>query len=134
MPSATESPDGLVRLACQGTAAEVAERFEAALRARGVMVFAHIDFSGDAKKAGLSMRPEVLIVFGNPKAGTPLMVAEPTVGIDLPLKVLIWEDGEGHAWLAYNEASYIVRRHHLDASFAGNLSALVPLIESAARG
>jgi uncharacterized protein (DUF302 family) len=131
----TQSPaPGLVRMASSGSVAAGADRLEAALRSRGILVFARIDFSGDAARAGLSMRPEQLLVFGNPKGGTPLMVAQPSVGIDLPFKVLFWEDGEGRSWLAYNAPEYLVERHGLDAAFATNLAALVPLIEQAARG
>jgi uncharacterized protein (DUF302 family) len=125
---------GLVRLASSGSVAAGADRLEAALRSRGILIFARIDFSGDAARAGLSMRPEQLLVFGNPKGGTPLMVARPSVGIDLPFKVLFWEDGEGRSWLAYNAPEYLVERHGLDAAFTANLAALVPLIEQAARG
>jgi uncharacterized protein (DUF302 family) len=132
--TAEGSQNGLVRVACKGSVSEAAERLEAALRAKGVIVFARIDFSADAKKAGLTMRPEVLIIFGSPKAGTPLMVAAPSVGIDLPLKVLLWEESDGRAWLAYNEPAYIIKRHQLDLGLAANLAGLIPLIESSARG
>jgi uncharacterized protein (DUF302 family) len=125
---------GLVRMACSGSVAAAADRLESLLRSRGILLFARIDFSGDAAKAGLAMRPEQLLVFGNPKGGTPLMVAQPTVGIDLPFKVLFWEDGDGKSWLAYNAPEYLVQRHGLEAAFATNLAALVPLIERAARG
>ena len=130
----TQSASGLVRLACSGSVAACADRLDALLRSRGILVFARIDFSGDAARAGLTMRPEQLLLFGNPKGGTPLMVAQPTVGLDLPFKVLFWEDSEGKSWLAYNAPGYLVQRHALDAGFAKNLAALVPLIEQAARG
>ncbi len=125
---------GLVRMACSGSVAATADRLESLLRVRGILIFARIDFSGDAARAGLSMRPEQLLVFGNPKGGTPLMVAQPTTGIDLPFKVLFWEDAEGKSWLAYNTPEYLVQRHGLEAALAGNLAALVPLIGQAARG
>jgi uncharacterized protein (DUF302 family) len=134
MSTPVESGNGLVRIACNGSATDVAARLEAALRDRGIAVFARIDFSSDARKAGLTMHTEVLLIFGNPKAGTPLMIAAPGVGIDLPLKALVWEDDESRAWLAYNDPHYIIRRHGLDAALAGNLTALIPLIEGAARG
>jgi uncharacterized protein (DUF302 family) len=133
MDTTQDSDRGLVRLACSRPVAETAQRLEAALRARGVMVFARIDFSGDAQRAGLALRPEQLLVFGNPKAGTPLMAAQPTAGLDLPFKVLLWEDGAGRSWLAYNAPRYILERHGLDASLAANLAPLIPLIEQAAR-
>jgi uncharacterized protein (DUF302 family) len=124
---------GWVQIPARSSVAATADRLEAALRARGVLIFARIDFCADAARAGLSMRPEQLIVFGNPKAGTPLMVAAPTAGLDLPLKALIWEDTEGHCWIAYNDPHYILRRHGLEPRFGENLAAVVPLIEGAAR-
>jgi uncharacterized protein (DUF302 family) len=129
--SASDLERGMVRLACAQPVAATAERLESLLRARGIMVFARIDFSGDAQRAGLAMRPEQLILFGNPKAGTPLMVAQPTVGLDLPFKVLLWEDAQGRSWLAYNAPRYIVQRHELDGALAQSFAALIPLIEQA---
>jgi uncharacterized protein (DUF302 family) len=124
---------GWIQIRSRHPVAATADRLEASLKARGILVFARIDFSADAARAGLAMRPEQLIIFGNPKAGTPLMVAAPTVGLDLPVKALIWEDAAGICWIAYNDPRYIVRRHGLASSFAENLAAVVPLIESAAR-
>jgi len=90
--SPTES--GIVRIASQHSVAATVERLEAALRERAILIFARIDFSGDAGRAGLTMRPEQLLIFGNPKGGTPLMQAAPSVGLDLPLKALVWEDAD----------------------------------------
>jgi uncharacterized protein (DUF302 family) len=78
------------------------------------------------------MRPEQLLIFGNPKAGTPLMQAQPTVGLDLPLKALIWEDAEGRVTIAYNDPQYVLRRHGLPPSLAANIAGVIPLIERAA--
>jgi uncharacterized protein (DUF302 family) len=122
---------GLVRIASRYTVGETIGRLETVLREHGISVFARIDFSGDAQRSGLTLRPEELLVFGNPKAGTPLMVASPSVGIDLPFKVLAWEDADGRVWVAYNSPEYIVTRHGLDGAFARNLAALVPLITQA---
>jgi len=105
---------------------------EALARARGLTVFARIDFSGDASRAGLGLRPMGLVILGNPKAGTPLLAAAPTVGIDLPLKVLVWEDAEGRTWLGYNDVSYLQRRHHFPAELMKNIAALGALVEAAA--
>jgi uncharacterized protein (DUF302 family) len=124
---------GWIQIPARSSVAATADRLEAALKARGVLVFARIDFCADAARAGLTMRPEQLIVFGNPKAGTPLMLAAPTAGLDLPLKALIWEDADGQCWIAYNDPQYILRRHGLEPRFRENLAAVVPLIESAAR-
>ena len=124
---------GITRITSAHSVAQTMERLESLLKERGVMIFARIDFSGDAARAGLSMRPEQMLIFGNPKAGTPLMQSVPAAGLDLPLKVLVWEDAEGHTQIAYNDPQYIIRRHGLDAALAANLAAVVPLIEHAAQ-
>jgi len=124
---------GITRMRSAHSVAQTVQRLESLLKERGVMIFARIDFSGDAARAGLSLRPEQLLIFGNPKAGTPLMQSVPAAGLDLPLKALVWEDAEGHTQIAYNDPHYIIRRHGLDAALAANLAAVVPLIERAAQ-
>ena len=133
MNSPTASDTGVVRIACAHSVPETAARLEALLKERGVQIFAHIDFSGDAARAGLQLRPEQMLIFGNPKAGTPLMQAEALAGLDLPLKALIFEDAAGKTWIAWNDPQYIVHRHALPATLAANLAAVVPLIERAAQ-
>jgi uncharacterized protein (DUF302 family) len=123
---------GIVRIPSQHSVATTLERLESLLKERGIMIFARIDFSGDAGRAGLTMRPEQMLIFGNPKAGTPLMQSAPTAGLDLPLKALVFEDAGGRTSVAYNDPQYVVRRHGLDAALAANLAAVVPLIEKAA--
>ena len=124
---------GIVRIASSFGVAETIDRLERLLKERGLIVFARIDFSGDAARAGLSMRAEQMLIFGNPKAGTPLMQAVPSCGIDLPLKALAWEDAAGRTWLAWNAPDWLVRRHGLAPAFAANLAAAVPILEAAAR-
>jgi uncharacterized protein (DUF302 family) len=92
---------------------ETVEKLEKALEAKGVKLFALIDHSGEAEKAGMQMRPTKLLIFGNPKAGTPLMVAVPSIAIDLPMKILISEDADGRVWISYNAPAYIQARHGL---------------------
>jgi uncharacterized protein (DUF302 family) len=133
MSEPTHEERGWIQLPARSPVATIADRLQAALKAAGILVFARIDFCADAARAGLSMRPEQLIVFGNPKAGTPLMVAAPTAGLDLPLKALIWEDADGQSWIAYNDPQYILSRHGLEPRFRENLAAVVPLIEGAVR-
>jgi uncharacterized protein (DUF302 family) len=133
MISAANPDSGIVRIPSQHSVAVTVQRLESLLKERGIIVFARIDFSGDAGRAGLAMRSEQLLVFGNPKAGTPLMLAAPTAGLDLPLKALVWEDPEGKVWLAYNDPQYVVRRHALAPALAANLAAAVPILESAAK-
>ena len=132
MNTASSAGNGIIRLASQHSVAATLERLESLLRERGVMIFARIDFSGDAARAGLTMRSEQMLIFGNPKGGTPLMQSAPTTGLDLPVKALVWEDADGSTSIAYNDPQYVVRRHGLDAALAANLAALVPLIERAA--
>jgi uncharacterized protein (DUF302 family) len=124
---------GVVRIPSQHGVAETVDRLERLLKERGLVVFARIDFSGDAARVELAMRPEQMLIFGNPKAGTALMQAVPAAGLDLPLKALVWEDADGRTWLAYNAPDYIVQRHGLAPGFAANLAAAVPLLEAAAK-
>jgi len=128
-----QSDAGLVQLPCHHGVQETVERLERLLKERGLTVFARIDFSGDAARAGLTMREEQMVIFGNPKAGTPLMQAIPRSGIDLPLKALVWEDADGRTWLAYNAPEYVLQRHGLAASFGANLAAPIPILEAAAK-
>lgn len=123
--------DGMVVLASRRTVAQTMDRLEALLKEKGILVFAHIDFAADAARAGLNLRPEQLLIFGNPKGGTPLMVQKPTVGLDLPLKALAWEDAQGECWLGYNDPKYIVQRHGVEDALQKNLAAVVPLLELA---
>ncbi len=105
--------DGLVTLPSPVTAQETLSRLLSAIADRGLAVFATIDHAYAARQAGLEMRPASLVLFGSPKAGTPLMQIAPTLAIDLPLKALVWEDDEGNAWLTYNAPSWVARRHSL---------------------
>jgi uncharacterized protein (DUF302 family) len=133
MTSALISTRGLITLRSSHSVSATIDRLETRLKERGIIVFARIDFSGDAGRAGLTMQPEQLLIFGNPKAGTPLMLAEPAAGLDLPLKALAWEGADGKVWLAYNDPAYVVERHALPSQLTANLAAVVPLIEYAAQ-
>jgi uncharacterized protein (DUF302 family) len=124
---------GVVRLRSQHSVAVTLQRLEALLKERGVKIFACIDFSGDAAAAGLTLPAEKLLIFGNPKAGTPLMQSVPLAGLDLPIKALVYGDSDGGSVIAYNDPHYIVQRHGLPEALAANLAAVVPLIEQAAR-
>ena len=130
MSSAADHP-GVIQLRSRHPVSVTIDRLEALLKQRGILVFARIDFSGDAERAGLRMPAEQMLIFGNPKAGTPLMLAVPAVGLDLPLKMLAWEASDGNVWVAYNDPQYLVQRYRLASSFAANLAAVVPLIEQA---
>ena len=118
-------------LAATGSVDEIVTRVEHALVAAGMKIFTRIDHAAEARAVGLAMRPTIVIVFGNPKGGTPLMVACPTVAIDLPLKALIWEDEAGAAWLTYNTPA-LLERHGLDRVLADKLAPAGALLERAA--
>ena len=111
--SAYAGVDGLVSKPSRHSVDETINRLETVVISKGFTVFLRIDHGADAKKAGLSMRPAQLLIFGNPKGGTPLMNASPTAAIDLPLKALAWEDGDGKVWLSYNTAAYLRDRHDI---------------------
>ncbi|MHB8741553.1 MAG: DUF302 domain-containing protein [Sulfuricaulis sp.] len=109
----TPSDHGIVNLSAQGTVAETTERLTRILESRGMTIFARIDQQVAAKTAHLDMQPMVLIIFGNPRTGTPLMQKYPSLAIDLPLKVLIWEDATGQVRVSYNSLQYLKERHAL---------------------
>ena len=103
--------DGLITVQSEYGPKETMQRLEAAVKAKGFSVFAHIDHSAQAEQVNLSLRPTDLLIFGNPKGGTPLMRSNQTIGIDLPLKALVWQDEKGATWLSYNDLEWLVQRH-----------------------
>src|ERR1700680_3939449 len=133
MTGAADEERGIVRIRSQHSVAVTMQRIESLLKERGIIVFARIDFSADAARAGLTMRPEQLLIFGNPKAGTPLMLAAPTAGLDLPIKAPVREDDARHGGIAHNDPQYVGRRHALASSLSANLAAVEPLLERAAQ-
>lgn len=128
--TASMADTGLVHVRSPHPVAEALRRLETIAAARGLTIFARVDFSGDARQAGLEMRPTQLLLFGNPRAGTPLMIAAPTVAIDLPLKVLVWEDDGGQAWLSYNTPEYLQSRHGFPAELVKNVAGIRGLVEA----
>jgi len=130
--NSNDDVDGLRVLPTQRNVAEILQRVQSLARARGLTVFAQIDFSGDAERSGLTLRPTGLVILGNPKGGTPLIAAAPTVAIDLPLKILAWQDTEGRTWVAYNDAEYLRARHGFPLDLMKNIAALGALAEEAA--
>ena len=122
---------GLVSKPSARSVRETIDRLEAVLREKHIHVFARIDQRAEAEKAGLKMPAMELLIFGNPKGGTPLMIAEPRIGIDLPLKAMAWEDGEGKVWLSYNSPEYLRDRFSIDDDLIKNISGIVGLIEQA---
>ena len=106
---------------------ETVEKLKGVLRDKGITLFALIDHSGEAEKVGLKMRPTKLLIFGSPKSGTPLMLAAPSSAIDLPLKILIWEDAQGKVWVSYNSPAYLQERHNLAQQLLPNIGAVETL-------
>jgi uncharacterized protein (DUF302 family) len=102
------------------------------LQSRALTLFALVDHGGEAEKVGLKMPPTKLLIFGNPKAGTPLMLAAPSAAIDLPLKVLVWQDGEGKVWVSYNSPEYLRERHGFPSELLQNIAAVETLAAAAA--
>jgi uncharacterized protein (DUF302 family) len=123
---------GIIDVPSNYSVDETVARLKAALEAKGVKLFALVDHSGEAEKAGLEMLPTKLLIFGNPKAGTPVMLAAPSSAIDLPLKVLVWEDAENKVWMSYNSAAYLRDRHEVPAELMGVLAAVEGLTAGAA--
>jgi uncharacterized protein (DUF302 family) len=122
---------GLVRIPSHYSVEETLRRLESGLTAKGLQIFARVDHSGEAEKVGLKMRPTKLLIFGSPKGGTPLMVAAPSLAIDLPLKALVSEDENGKVWLTYNSPEYLKERHGVPAELVKNIAAAGPLMEKA---
>lgn len=124
--------NGLISLSSRHSVDETVQRLGRLLSEKGVALFALVDHSGAAAKAGLQMHNTKLLIFGNPKAGTPLMQAVPTVAIDLPLKALVWQDADGKVWLTYNDPAYLASRHNVPQELIANLAAVNPLLAKAA--
>ena len=125
---------GVVDVTSSYSTTETIDRLETLVRQRGLIVFARIDFSGDAARAGLALRPMLALLFGSPRAGTPLLATEPRVGLDLPLRALAWESEDGAVRLSYDAPEWIAARHGLPAALARNLDAIRPLVNEAATG
>jgi uncharacterized protein (DUF302 family) len=117
-------------MASRRPVAETVSRLTRLIEDKGLTLFTVIDHSGEAKRAGLEMRETKVVVFGSPAAGTPVMVAAPLAAIDLPLKVLVWEDEDGSVWVSYNSPGYLAARHHLVGDLRSRLEGIVPIAEA----
>ncbi len=124
--------NGIITIKSHHSVEQTVERLEAVLHAKGVKVFGLIDHSGEAEKAGMSMRPTKVLIFGNPKAGTPLMVAAPGIAIDLPLKILVWEDADGSVRVSYNSPAYLQARHGVPAALMQNIAVVEAVVAQGA--
>ena len=127
-----QANDGVTSVRSHHSVPETLDRLEALAKSHGLTVFARIDFSADAARAGLLMPPMQQLVFGNPNAGTPLLVASPRAGLDLPLRALSWQDADGAVWLSFNDPAYIGARHGLAEVLTAKIAGARGLIERAA--
>lgn len=120
--------NGIVDLPCKGSVVETVSRLESLLTAKSLKIFARLDQAAEAHAASLTMRPTVLVIFGDPKAGTPLMNRYPSLALDLPLKALVWESADGKVWLSYNSPDYLQQRHGLDTRPFGAVEGLLQAV------
>jgi len=127
------SERGIVDIASHHSVDATVEKIRGILAAKSVTIFALVDHSGEAEKVGMKMRPTKLLIFGNPKAGTSVMLAAPSIAIDLPLKILVWEDEAGKAWISYISADYLVSRHNVPTELMQNLAAAEAIAAMAAK-
>lgn len=131
----TEAPfnninNGMVHAVSNYSVADTVDKLDATAKSMGLTVFARIDFAADANTVGLELKPKQLLIFGNPKGGTPLMISAPSLAIDLPMKILVWEDDEARVWLSNNEADYLGKRHQLAHEQVAGLSNLTDSLVS----
>ena len=124
--------NGIIDKLSKHSVVETVEKLTGMLHAKGITLFALVDHSGEAEKAGMKMRPTKLLIFGNPKGGTPLMIAAPSSAIDLPLKLLVSEDAEGKTWISYNSPQYLQERHGLPQELLSNIAVIETLAAQAA--
>jgi uncharacterized protein (DUF302 family) len=129
---ASTTANGIVNIPGNHPVDQTVEKLKGILQARNITLFALVDHSGEAEKAGMKMRPTKLLIFGSPKAGTPLMLAAPSTALDLPLKILVWEDGEGKVWLSYNSPAYLQARHGFPQELLKNVAVIESLAATAA--
>jgi uncharacterized protein (DUF302 family) len=128
---AVQKEEGIVKIPSHHSVDQTVDKLKTILQAKGVMLFALVDHSGEAEKVGLKMPPTKLLIFGNPKGGTPLMLASPSVAIDLPLKILIAEDSQGRVWISYNSPEYLKERHDLPQNLLPNIDVVKTLAAAA---
>ena len=124
---------GIIDRASNHSVDQTVDRVKDILQSKGITLFALVDHSGEAKKVGMNMPPTKLLIFGNPKAGTPLMLAAPRSAIDLPLKILVWDDAQGKVWVSYNSPGYLQERHNLPQALLPNIAVVDTLVLEATR-
>ena len=127
----SNTPNGIITHPSPYSVATTIDRLEAILKSKNIHIFTRIDQTGAAQQAGLDMPPTQLLIFGNPKAGTPIMLAEPLSAIDLPLKALAWQDSEGRVWLSYNDPQYFQQRFSLSTEIVAPIAGIGTLLQQA---
>jgi uncharacterized protein (DUF302 family) len=127
------SANGIIHLRSPYSVTNTLQRLKAIVTNKGLTIFAHIDHSGEAAKVGLTMQPTELLIFGSPKSGTPLMIASPTIAIDLPLKALVSQDAEGTVWLSYNSPESLQQRHNIPEALVQNIAGIRSICEEVVR-
>jgi uncharacterized protein (DUF302 family) len=127
-----EQRQGIVDTPSRHSVDQTVDALKAILQSNEIKLFAVFDHSGEAAKVGMTMSPTKLLIFGNPKAGTPLMLAAPSIAIDLPLKILVWEDASGRIWLSYNRPQYLAARHNVPPELLTNIAGIEALARKAA--
>jgi uncharacterized protein (DUF302 family) len=126
-----QKEEGIVKIPSHHSVDETVDKLKTILKSKGVALFALVDHSSEAEKVGLNMPPTKLLIFGNPKGGTPLMLAAPSAAIDLPLKILVAEDAQGKVWISYNSAEYLKERHGLPQDLLQNIAVVQTLATAA---
>jgi uncharacterized protein (DUF302 family)/uncharacterized membrane protein YidH (DUF202 family) len=129
----SNSENGIVTIAGHQSVDQTVQTLERILQEKGVKLFTLVDHSGEAERVGMEMRPTKLLIFGNPKAGTPLMIAAPSIALDLPLKILVWEDAAGKVWISYNSPSFLEARHGLPQELLQNIAVVEALAAKVAQ-
>ncbi|HZC04559.1 MAG TPA: DUF302 domain-containing protein [Ktedonobacterales bacterium] len=125
------APEGIVSRPSAYPVADTVVHIEQALTEKGLTLFTVIDHSEEAERVGLQMQEAKLLIFGNPKAGTPLMIAAPLLALDLPLKALVWRDTQGQVWVSYNSPAWLAQRYHIPTELVGNIAGIEPLLAAA---
>jgi uncharacterized protein (DUF302 family) len=131
-PVTSNTDSGIISKPSQRSVDQTVEKLVQILHANGVKLFALVDHSGEAERVGMHLRPTKLLIFGNPKAGTPLMIAAPSIAIDLPLKILVSEDADGKVWISYNNPGFLQARHKLSQELVQNIAVVEALATKAA--
>ena len=124
--------EGVINIASNHSVDQTVEKLKGVLQGKGINLFALVDHSGEAEKVGMKMPPTKLLIFGSPKGGTPVMLAAPGIAIDLPLKILIWEDSQGKVWVSYNSPAYLKERHGVPQELLQNIAVVETLAAKAA--